>query len=502
MEHFSPGQNTSRRGVIKAGVCAAAVTQAPVFGLQGPSAGRGPLLHDNLVMLLHHGTQGITGAELQRSRTMGYGAWLDEQLDPSSIDDAECDGMLASIPFLNMTNQELWDNYSTPGSAVGQLSRGLQASALIRSVVSKRQLFERVVEFWTDHFNIHQNQSGKLRMFKVVDDREVIRAHALGTFPELLLASARSAAMSFYLDNYASSDGAINENYARELMELHTVGVGAAYTPAHIVDLARCLTGWRFEWPGSGVFGDFRFASGKHDSGSKTVMGLTVPAGGGESDGIAALDYLAHHPLTAEFVSRKMISWLLRSDPDQAQVNQISAIFSSTGGNIKTMVRAILQPGFLLQANPWRNPKLKRPFHLLAGLLRQLGADPSNPLTLNQALQAMGHAPYDWHAPDGYSDRIEAWGGGVLSRWSLVSRLLEDGFAGVTVGPTEINHLLGGVPRPQVARTLDLLLMGGHMAIKDRMLLQEHVNVMPQWGLAEAREAIALAASSPSYQIY
>jgi uncharacterized protein (DUF1800 family) len=183
-------------------------------------------------------------------------------------------------------------------------------------------------------------------------------------------------------------------------------------------------------------------------------------------------------------------------------VNQISAIFSSTGGNIKTMVRAILQPGFLLQANPWRNPKLKRPFHLLAGLLRQLGADPSNPLTLNQALQAMGHAPYDWHAPDGYSDRIEAWGGGVLSRWSLVSRLLEDGFAGVTVGPTEINHLLGGVPRPQVARTLDLLLMGGHMAIKDRMLLQEHVNVMPQWGLAEAREAIALAASSPSYQIY
>ncbi len=492
----------SRRGVLGASLGLAAASQSPGLAFQGPVSGNNPLLRDELVMLLHHGSQGITIPELNRMRIMGRDAWLDEQLDPDSIDDSACDAMLQSIPFLGMTGQELWDNYTSPSSGLGQLTRGLQGAALIRSTVSKRQLFERMVEFWSDHFSVYQNKTGKQRIFKVLGDRDVIRAHALGNFRDILLASARSASMSLYLDNYASSADAINENYSRELLELHTVGVDAPFGASDIVDLARCLTGWRFEWPGSGIFGTFRFASGQHDNDSKTVMGLSIPAGGGESDGVAAIDYLASHPLTAQFVSRKMISWLLRGDPDQAMVNQIANVFMSSNGDIKAMVRAILDPDFMLAANPWRNPKLKRPFHLLVGLMRQLGVSTTETLGMNQALEALGHAPYDWHAPDGYSDRMVDWGGAVLSRWKLVSVLLENQIPGVTVDSAMINSLFAGVPKDRVAGALDLLLCGGHMSLRDRGLLQDHVDSLPNWGLQEAREAIALAASTPSHQAY
>lgn len=492
----------SRRTVLGAGLGIAAVAQGAAYALQGPFQAGGPILRDELVMLLHHATQGITTTELTRARGLGYDAWLTEQLNPSAIADTECDALLAGLPGLAMTGQELWSTYGPPNNNTPQLLRELKTGALVRSIYSKRQLFERMVEFWTDHFNVYQNEDQVQRMLKVVDDREVIRANALGTFRDLLMASARSSAMSYYLDNYASTGNNINENYSRELMELHTLGVDGPYTEVDIVEVARCLTGWTFRQPQSGNFGNFVFFQNSHDNGAKTVLGQSIPAGGGINDGIAVIDMLASHPSTAEFISRKMISWLLRSDPEQSMVDHIKAIFLATGGDIKAMVEEILQPETLLEANPWRNPKLKRPFHLMVGLMRQTGAAFQFPQGLIDGLQIMGHGPYDWHAPDGYSDKIGAWGGGVLSRWTLASAMLLNQVPGVIVTHSHISTMIGGVPRSRVALALDQLLCGGQMSQRDRSLLQDYVDTLPQWGLGPAREVIALAASTPSYQTY
>ena len=492
----------SRRNVLGAGLGLAAAAQASALPMQGPIAGGGPMLRDEIVMLLHHATQGITTSELSRARDMGYDAWLAEQLNPASIDDADCDARLQALPGLAMTGQELFDTYSGGNGMTPQLLGELRSSAIIRSIYSKRQLFERMVEFWTDHFNIYQNEDQTQSMLKVVDDREVIRANALGTFPDLLMASARSASMSYYLDNYASTGNNINENYARELMELHTLGVDGPYTEVDIVEVARCLTGWAFLPPQSGNFGEFEFFQSHHDNGPKTVLGQSIPPGGGINDGISVIDMLASHPSTAEFISRKMISWLLRSDPDQATVNRIKAIYLATGGDIKAMVEEILQPQTLYEANPWQNPKLKRPFHLMVGLMRQTGANLQFPQGLIDGLQIMGQAPFDWHAPDGYSDRIEAWGGAVLSRWSLASYMLANQIPGVVVTPGNVAAMLTDVPQSRAALALDQILCGGQMSLRDRSLLQDYVDAQSQWNLFVAREVIALAASTPSYQIY
>jgi hypothetical protein len=495
-----PSELASRRTVLGAGLGVAAAAQG--FSMQGPLAGGGPMIQDDLVMLLHHATQGITVPELARARSLGYSAWLNEQLEPALIDDLDCDQRLQNLPSLTMTGQELWVTYGPPNNLTPQLLGELRGAALIRSIFSKRQVFERLVEFWTDHFNIYQNEDEKQRMLKVVDDREVIRANALGSFRDLLLASARSASMSYYLDNYASTANSINENYARELLELHTLGVDGPYTETDVVEVARCLTGWAFLPPASGNAGEFVFKPGQHDNGAKVVLGTVIPAGGGESDGITVMDLLASHPVTAEFISRKMISWFLRVDPEQQTVDRIKAVYLATGGDIKSMLREILQPDVLLEANPWGNPKCKRPFHLLVGLIRQTGADVLAVQGMNQVLQTMGHAPFDWHAPDGYNDRIGAWGGAVLNRWSLASALLEGHVQGVVISQAHVAAMLQGVPPSQVVAALDTLLCAGQMSIADRTLLQSYVDSLPQWGFAAAREVIALAASTPSYQTY
>ena len=249
--------------------------------------------------LLNRLTFGPRAEERWRMADIGWQAWVEEQLSPEGIDDPVCDLRLRGFNTLSMGANDLYDLSDKLFDDQDRLRvpDELRRSALIRQVVSRRQLFERMVEFWSDHFNISVEKSNCFYL-KTVDDREVIRKHALGNFGEMLSASAHSPAMLTYLDNQANHKDAPNENYARELLELHSLGVDGGYSQQDVMELARCLTGWTIKehfWRG-----DFVFKKENHDDGSKFVLGwLIQPDGQSEVEGI--LEELAVHPSSCPF---------------------------------------------------------------------------------------------------------------------------------------------------------------------------------------------------------
>jgi len=226
-------------------------------------------------------TFGPTPELLAHARAVGVDAFIEEQLSPDGIDDSDMDEMLAGFETLNLSNAEIFGSYrEQPGLVAGEL----QAATLARAAYSRRQLYELMVDFWSNHFNIYIGD-GAARFLKTTDDRAVIRAHALGRFADLLLASAQSPAMLYYLDNFLSTGDAPNENYARELMELHTLGVNGGYQETDILPVARCLTGWTI----NRRTGEFLFASRDHYTGSVQVMEWSSPGHSGPAavqDGI------------------------------------------------------------------------------------------------------------------------------------------------------------------------------------------------------------------------
>ncbi len=489
------------------------------LGVAGMSAGRtmgsgrshqhdgAPALpQDDLLALVSHATQGFTIDELGRANTLGYDTWLNEQLDPALIDDSAMDQVLAGYTNLFLSAQDLYNLHGPPNNSTPDLLRDLRSLSILRSFQSKRQLHERLVEFWSDHFNIYQNEDTLQRILKFVDDRDNVRAVLMdpqSTFYDLLLANARGASMSYYLDNYASSVGSINENYGRELLELHTLGlVGQPYSERDVKEASRCFTGWAFQPIKSGSLGDFLFIAARHDQGTKKVVGLDIPANGGVNDGLLVLDMLAKHPVTIARLARKLCSWLLRVDPPPAVVKRVEDAYVATGGNLRAMAEAALRAETLHEAKPWLNPKLKRPFHLLVGILRQTKAQITDFSGLQGVVDAMGHTPFDWHTPDGAPDRMQFWGGDVLNRWALPSILLTNKLPGVSIPNSSVADILAGVPLPDVAGRLDRYLCGGAMRHQDRALLQSYVDGISNWNVTSARESIALAMASPSYQLY
>ncbi len=253
--------------------------------------------------LVRRATMGATVSDLERLSELGYDGWLAEQLDYESLDDAGLESVLGdAFPTINLSSQQILERYvGDPGTPIFHLIN----ARLYRAIYSRRQLFERMVTFWSDHFHTALfSDAGYL--LKPVDQREVIRRHALGSFRELLHASARSPAMLVYLTNDSNVKGHPNENYARELMELHTMGADQGYTQRDVIEVARCFTGWTLRGPGSGQFGEFFFDAASHDDGEKTVLGQVIPAGGGIEDGERVLDILAGHFRTSRFIAEKL----------------------------------------------------------------------------------------------------------------------------------------------------------------------------------------------------
>jgi uncharacterized protein (DUF1800 family) len=366
---------------------------------------------------------------------------------------------------------------------------------MYRAAFSKRQLYERMVHFWSDHFTIYYP---KVNYLKLIDDREVVRKHALGKFPDMLKASAHSPAMLAYLDNTQSRVGNVNQNYAREIMELHSLGVDGGYTQTDVEEVTRCLTGWTI----ANRF-DFAFVPTRHDFGAKTVLGTVIPAmsptagAAGKQDGNTVLDLLVKHPSTAKFIATKMIRWLLQYDPPETLVTKVAATYSRTNGDIPSMIRDILTPTNLLAAPA----KYRQPYQVVTAALRATQPTVTALTNLGRAqLNTLGQPLFQWEDPDGYPDNVDWWAGTILQRWNFLSTVLNNTNANngwlVDVAPLMVD--------PTPAAVTDAI---GRRAFANEMPadLKQHVTsflAAAPVSQSRVREAFALALSSTAFQWY
>lgn len=364
----------------------------------------------------HHFLQRISYGprpdEVARARQMGIEAYLEEQLNPAQIEDAAADERLRNLPILNMDRHTLHQLTDSEYRTYRALIEGM----LTRAVYSQRQLLERMVEFWADHFNV---SGDAYTQEMVVYQREVIRANALGSFRDLLFATAKSPAMLTYLDNYINIAEAPNENYARELMELHTLGVDGGYTEQDVKEVARAFTGWTVH---NGTRTGFYFDPTTHDSDAKQVLGHSLPAGRGLEDGLHVLNILTEHPATARFVCTKLCVRFVSDVPPASLVERLTAVFQQSHGDIKTILHTLfLSDEFFNSAGQ----KFKRPLDFFIGALRATGTQVKDWWRLEQMLQQLGQPPYGWSPPNGYPDVAGAWQntGGLLARWNTAMSL-------------------------------------------------------------------------------
>jgi uncharacterized protein (DUF1800 family) len=438
--------------------------------------------------LVRRVTMGATAADMAKATQMGWQGYLNYQLNYSRINDDACEGTVAArYPLMSQTSDQL-----------GQLTdqspvyNQLRESTIYRSAFSQRQLYQRMVEFWTDHFNQDLDKVGYLY---VADLRDVIRKHALGRFPDMLKASAHSASMMAYLDQNASRNTAPNQNYARELLELHTVGVDNGYTQTDVAELSRVLTGWTIQGRGN-----FIFNANIHDRTAKTVMGVNIPAApstqgaAGIQEGETILEMLVNHPNTAKFISWKMLKWLLDPDPTQAQVDTVAAVYRATGGDIKSMIRVILNETWVAAAPM----KLKRPYHYLVSALRAASPNVTSLTSMINQLNNLGHQLFAWDTPDGYPDRIEYWAGNIVPRWSFAST-----FANLN-SATTIQLDTAPYRAGSTAAAIDMIdqnFFGGEMPSVTRSALLAYAGTATLTD-ARTRELISLSISSNAFQWY
>jgi uncharacterized protein (DUF1800 family) len=409
----------------------------------------------------------------------------------------------------------------------------LQMSRILRAAYSERQLQEVLVDFWTNHFNVFAGK-GADRWLLTSFDRDTIRPHTLGKFSELLRATAESPAMLFYLDNFQSvSPNAqpqrpavrplqnrniilmsnnpqqqqpppqqqrrgINENYARELMELHTLGVDGGYNQKDVQEVARCFTGWTIFAPrGAGAAaqalmdgrrvemlrnnaGKFFFNPRVHDDGEKIVLGHKIPAGGGVKDGLMVLDILAHHPATAKFIATKLVRHFVSDEPPPALVNRVAETFTKTDGDIREVLKTIFLSPEFNSADAYR-AKVKRPFELAISAVRTLGADTNGGPQMHQWIARMGQPLYGFQTPNGYSDVAENWvnTGALLERMNFALALVSNRIPGTRVDLSRFVGDMAGNTAVDKEKLLDRfvnLIVGGEISAKTRGTLLKQLN--------------------------
>jgi uncharacterized protein (DUF1800 family) len=293
-----------------------------------------------------------------------------------------------------------------------------------RALYSTRQLEEVLVDFWLNHFNVFSGK-GQVRMLLTSYERDAIRPHVLGRFRDMVLATARHPAMLFYLDNWQSQaqrpggGSGLNENYGRELMELHTLGVDGGYSQADVVNVARAFTGWTIHEPTR--YGEFFFNPAMHDRDEKVVLGHTLPRGGGEDDGMKVIDLLSRHPSTAKFVARKLAQRFVADVPPAALVDRVAATFARTDGDLRAVTASLLLSKEFLSEGAWRS-KVKSPMELVFSALRTLDADVTDTTALAQRITDLGQPLYGKSEPTGYPNTSEMW----ISSASIIARI---GFA-------------------------------------------------------------------------
>jgi uncharacterized protein (DUF1800 family) len=435
---------------------------------EGPTvAGPGAEVTRNL-HLLRRATFGPRPADLEEVTRLGREAWVDRQLHPELIPDREVEDRLKGYETLGLTAAgylrmldaaEPTMEVAGPGEDRVEAARRRQAEAnrlrdlgarevpasvLIRAVYSRRQLHEVMADFWRNHFNVDVNKDA-VRYYLPEWEREVLRKNVFGRFEDFLLATARHPAMLYYLDNHVSEapmargervlqgrereerTSGLNENYARELMELHTVGVDNGYEQEDVLQLALVLTGWGIDR------GAFAFRDAVHAKGRKRVMDKTVRDQGVE-EGEEVIRYLARHKNTRAFVCTKLVRYLVADAPPAALVEAAVAAWKDTDGDLREVTRAILlHEEFYAPAHV--AVKARTPFEFVASVLRVTGADVERPDGVLGRLADMEQAVYQCEDPTGYSDRAVDWmDPGVLAvRWQFARDVLAGRVPGVKV---------------------------------------------------------------------
>ncbi len=376
----------------------------------------------------------------------------------------------------------------------------VQSAKLARAVVSERQLDEVMVDFWENHFNIYAAK-GVDRIFLPAFDRDVIRPNALGRFRDLLGAVAKSPAMLFYLDQWQSAadsshptlvaqrqmrrppqravnPGAppplaqrrgLNENYARELMELHTLGVDGGYSQTDVIEVARALTGWTMQ---PRTRGEFMFVAQIHDAGQKVVLGHVLPAGRGQQDGEDVLDLLAKQPATARYIAKKLATRFVSDEPPAALVNRAADVFLKTDGNIREVVRTIVtSPEFFSRAA--YRAKVKSPFELVASSLRAVGAQADTSMRTVQIVAFLGQPVFGHQAPNGWPEKGDEWmnSGAILNRINFGVGLAAGRFPGAALSQWPEFATLRAAPRDKQVDGVVLAFLGGNASPDTRQIL-------------------------------
>ncbi|MFZ4826603.1 MAG: DUF1800 domain-containing protein [Phototrophicaceae bacterium] len=434
---------------------------------------------------------GMTPALYQQLQSTDIDAYLQEQLTPQAIDDSALERQLLAFPLLDAPPYQLLDSATSRRDMVVNLFGGV----VNRAWFSKRQLYERMVQFWGDHFSIFASDK-RLLALKIVDDRETIRPYAFSTFIELLRATAHSPAMLVYLDNATSSKEAPNENYARELLELHTLGINGGYTEADIKEIAKAFTGWSLHGQDGDatLWGTFYFREGRYAPGTKNVLGYQINVGG-EQDGEAVLDIVATHPSTARFICHKLARHFVADVPPDSLITKLTANFWANNGSIPQLMQTLITADEFWTAPP----KFKRPFEFVIGMLRTLDYYVKQPIALQnalyQTLSEMGHVPFQWATPDGYPDEGAYWINNLLPRWNATLKLLQ----ATDVGEPrwETLYTLGegqslGLPVPY--------LLGRSLTTDETTLISDFMKSVGGSADRQFQAAVALLLASPAYQ--
>ena len=335
----------------------------------------------------------------------------------------------------------------------------LSEGKLYRAILSNRQLEEQLVDFWYNHFNVFLDK-GADRYLVPTYEREAIRPHVLGKFRDLLEATAQSPAMLFFLDNWESVGPdtsprrgnaqrparGLNENYARELMELHTLGVDGGYTQEDVTEVARCFTGWTIRPPRQG--GDFFYNDRMHDKGEKTVLGVTIPAGGGRDDAEKVLDILSRHPATAHFISKKLAQRFVADDPPPKLIDKMAKTFRDKDGDIREVMKTMLTSDEFFSQASYR-AKVKTPFEMIVSAVRATGAQVDFAFPLARQIADLGQPLYRKLEPTGYSDANSEWinSAALLARMNFALSLAQNKIPGSKVDTSRFGGNLADVAR-------------------------------------------------------
>src|SRR5438128_1315149 len=530
------------RGLVGVGACLPLVGAQHAAPPQSAMPGVALTPQDSALHALNRLAYGPRPGDVPRVAARGVMRWIDRQLSADGIDDDRLALRERRFDILRYDRGDLAAMYTAAQRerrerklAAGEtaqdsdrlpdpmmlknrrLANEFADLAVVRAALSERQLYEVMVDFWTNHFNVYFAK-GADRFLTPDYIEHTIRPRAMGKFQDLLIATARSPAMLFYLDIWESvapgppppfprsarrrgdqgvrpAPKGINENYARELLELHTLGVDGGYTQQDVIDVARIFTGWSIERPRQG--GDFEFDAWAHDRGEKLVLGVRFEGGHDMDEEIRLLKLLANHPATMHHVSRKLCQRFVNDDPPDGCVDDAVAAWKRSSGDMREVLRAIFHgPDFWAAENV--RAKVKTPFEFVVSAARAVDAQPDTSPRLAQVVARLGEPLYLHVAPDGYPEREAAWvnSGALLDRMNAAVALAAGKLQGVTVA---LDSLVAAGDAEQLISLVNERILGGTMSENTKQVLRRQLADIPDPIQARAL-AVGLAIGGPEFQ--